>query len=41
MQDYQTAFLDFAIARDALLFGQFTLKSGRQEPVFLQQRTLR
>lgn len=34
MQDYQTAFLDFAIARNALLFGQFTLKSGRQSPYF-------
>lgn len=34
MQDYQTAFLDFAIARGALLFGQFTLKSGRSSPYF-------
>ena len=34
MQDYQTAFLDFAIARGALLFGEFTLKSGRRSPYF-------
>lgn len=34
MQDYQTAFLDFAIARGALLFGGFTLKSGRRSPYF-------
>jgi orotate phosphoribosyltransferase len=34
MQDFQSAFLDFAIARGALLFGQFTLKSGRLSPYF-------
>ncbi|MDR2877178.1 MAG: orotate phosphoribosyltransferase [Chromatiales bacterium] len=34
MQDYQIAFLDLAIARGALLFGEFTLKSGRLSPYF-------
>jgi orotate phosphoribosyltransferase len=34
MQDYQREFLDFAIACDALRFGQFTLKSGRVSPYF-------
>jgi orotate phosphoribosyltransferase len=34
MHDYQSAFLDFAIARGALLFGTFTLKSGRVSPYF-------
>jgi orotate phosphoribosyltransferase len=34
MQDYRNAFLDFAIARGALLFGEFTLKSGRRSPYF-------
>lgn len=34
MQDYQREFIDFAIARGALLFGEFTLKSGRLSPYF-------
>lgn len=34
MLDFQTAFLDFAIQRNALRFGEFTLKSGRQSPYF-------
>ena len=34
MQDYQQAFLDFAIARGVLRFGEFTLKSGRLSPYF-------
>jgi orotate phosphoribosyltransferase len=34
MQDYQRAFLDFAIARGVLRFGEFTLKSGRLSPYF-------
>lgn len=34
MKDYQREFLDFAIACDALRFGQFTLKSGRVSPYF-------
>jgi orotate phosphoribosyltransferase len=34
MKDYQREFLDFAIEREALRFGEFTLKSGRQSPYF-------
>ncbi|HEU0276329.1 MAG TPA: orotate phosphoribosyltransferase [Rhodanobacteraceae bacterium] len=34
MQPHQQAFLDLALARGALRFGDFTLKSGRQSPYF-------
>ena len=34
MQDDQLAFIDLALARKALRFGQFTLKSGRESPYF-------
>ena len=34
MQAYQQAFLDFAIAKEVLKFGEFTLKSGRVSPYF-------
>jgi orotate phosphoribosyltransferase len=34
MQDYQRSFIDFALERQALRFGSFTLKSGRQSPYF-------
>ncbi len=34
MQDYQRGFIDFAIAHNALLFGEFKLKSGRMSPYF-------
>ncbi|HEY3786552.1 MAG TPA: orotate phosphoribosyltransferase [Steroidobacteraceae bacterium] len=34
MQDYQLTFIDLALARDALRFGRFTLKSGRESPYF-------
>lgn len=34
MQDYQRTFIDLALARQALRFGQFKLKSGRDSPYF-------
>lgn len=34
MQAYQKAFIEFAIERNVLKFGQFTLKSGRVSPYF-------
>jgi orotate phosphoribosyltransferase len=34
MQEYQLTFIDLAIARDALRFGHFKLKSGRESPYF-------
>ncbi|MDL0432434.1 orotate phosphoribosyltransferase [Marinobacter sp. TBZ242] len=34
MQDYQQQFIEFAIRRNVLRFGEFTLKSGRTSPYF-------
>jgi len=34
MQEFQRRFLDLALAREALRFGRFTLKSGRESPYF-------
>lgn len=35
MQEYQLNFIELALARDALRFGSFRLKSGRESPYFL------
>ena len=35
MQDYQRAFIEFAIEQQVLRFGEFTLKSGRGQSLFL------
>ena len=34
MQQYQLTFIDLALSRDALRFGRFALKSGRESPYF-------
>ena len=34
MQQYQLTFIDLALKREALRFGSFTLKSGRESPYF-------
>ena len=34
MTEYQNAFIELALARGALAFGRFTLKSGRESPYF-------
>ena len=34
MQDYQLRFIDLALSREALRFGNFKLKSGRESPYF-------
>lgn len=34
MQDYQQQFIQFALDRHTLRFGEFTLKSGRKSPYF-------
>lgn len=35
MKDYKREFIDFLLANNALRFGEFTLKSGRISPYFL------
>ena len=39
MEAYQRAFIEFALSREALRFGDFTLKSGRQSPYFFNAGT--
>jgi orotate phosphoribosyltransferase len=34
VKEYQVAFIEFALARNVLKFGEFTLKSGRTSPYF-------
>lgn len=35
MKPYQRQFIEFALNKQVLKFGEFTLKSGRQSPYFL------
>ena len=35
MEQYKTQFIDFMVSCNALKFGSFTLKSGRQSPFFM------
>lgn len=35
MEDYKRAFIDFMVESDVLKFGDFTLKSGRKSPFFM------
>lgn len=35
MQDYKKEFIEFMLENDALKFGDFTLKSGRKSPFFM------
>ena len=39
MDAYKQGFIDFALSRGALKFGQFTLKSGRTSPYFFNAGT--
>lgn len=34
LKDYQRQFIELAVERQVLKFGDFTLKSGRQSPYF-------
>jgi orotate phosphoribosyltransferase len=40
MRDYQLTFIELAISRQALRFGRFTLKSGRESPYFFNAGVL-
>lgn len=35
MKAYQREFIEFALEKEVLKFGEFTLKSGRKSPYFL------
>jgi orotate phosphoribosyltransferase len=35
VEDYKREFIDFMVASDVLKFGEFTLKSGRKSPFFM------
>lgn len=34
MEQYKRDFIEFALSRNVLKFGEFTLKSGRKSPYF-------
>lgn len=34
MKPYQRQFIEFALSKQVLKFGEFTLKSGRKSPYF-------
>ena len=40
MQEYQQQFIDFLVENRALQFGDFTLKSGRKSPYFINTKVL-
>ena len=35
MESYKQEFIEFTVASDVLKFGEFTLKSGRKSPFFM------
>ena len=35
MEDYKREFIEFMVESDVLKFGEFTLKSGRKSPFFM------
>ena len=35
MESYKQEFIEFMVASDVLKFGEFTLKSGRKSPFFM------
>ena len=37
MEQYKQEFIDFMVESDVLKFGDFTLKSGRKSPFFMQR----
>ena len=36
MESYKSEFIDFMVESDVLKFGDFTLKSGRKSPFFME-----
>lgn len=40
MKDYQKSFVDFLLSKGALKFGDFTLKSGRKSPYFVNMGSI-
>ena len=41
MESYKSEFIDFMVESDVLKFGDFTLKSGRKSPFFMNAPCLR